>query len=84
MVHYNVKTAIQEASTNYTILIGHLYAKIRYKQDDSEFVVRPHGYRDRNEGGKILIEFLLQQKKHEHPFLKKGCKESGLDSHHTV
>lgn len=45
----------------YIILIGELNAKIGHKPDDSQFVVRLHGYGDRNETGKTLIEFLLQQ-----------------------
>lgn len=58
----DVNTAIQEVDTKYTILMGDLNAKIGHKQDDSEFVVGPHGYGDRNERGKTLIEFLLQQR----------------------
>lgn len=44
----DVNTAVQEVTTNYTILMGDLNAKIGHKQDVSEFVVGLHGYGNRN------------------------------------
>lgn len=55
---YDVNAAMQWANTNYTIL---LKSKVCHKQDDSEFVVIPHGYGNGNE--RTVIEFFLLQQR---------------------
>ena len=59
----DISKAIQQDQEQCTILIGDFNAKLGHKLDDSELALGPHGYRERNDRGIMLLNFILPLKR---------------------
>ena len=52
--------ALSKVPTYFSFMVGDFNAKVGKKQDESEFSLRQHGIRKRNEKGSTLIQFFLE------------------------
>lgn len=68
----DVSKAVHEMPTYYNLVIGDFNAKLGHKEDDSEIAMGNHGFGERNERGRTLLDFLLQHGLHAmNSFFKK-------------